>query len=119
MRLLVLLSVGYLYAESYDESDGLFNRGPRQWQEIYDIKHDSIIKSVTFSPDGKRAASASSDGVVFIVDVDAAQILYTIRHNGTIHAAIFSPDGRTLVTASEDTTAKIIDVETGTVLYTV
>jgi WD40 repeat protein len=70
--------------------------------------HDGAVQTVTFSPDGKRVVTGSSDGTARIWDAATGQPLAVlIGHDGSVRAAAFSPDGRRIVTASEDKTARI------------
>ena len=65
-------------------------------------KHQALVWSLAFSPDGKTLASGSADNNVVIWDVATAEDLMTLKHNGAIEALRFSPDGRLLATASHE-----------------
>jgi WD40 repeat protein len=88
-------------------------------QEIYILKgHRDCVWSVSFSPDGKRLASAAGPcgrrgempGEVKIWDMNTGQEVCTLRgHSRTIYGVAFSPCGRRLATASADGTVKIWD----------
>ena len=57
-------------------------------------KHQALVWSLAFSPDGKTLASGSADNNVVIWDVPTGEDLMTLKHNGTVEALQFSPDGR-------------------------
>jgi hypothetical protein len=87
-------------------------------QEIYSLKgHRDCVWSVSFSPDGKRLASAAgtygkeeNPGEVKIWDMNTGQEVCTLRgHSRVIYGVAFSPCGRRLATASADGTVKIWD----------
>ncbi|EGO05414.1 hypothetical protein SERLA73DRAFT_19626, partial [Serpula lacrymans var. lacrymans S7.3] len=80
--------------------------------------HNHIVRSVAFSPDGKRLASASSDKSVWIWDANTGQrMLSPLRgHELTVHSVAFSPDGTQLASASGDKTVIIWDVATGDIM---
>jgi WD40 repeat protein len=87
-------------------------------QEIYSLKgHRDCVWSVSFSPDGKRLASAAgpygwraNQGEVKIWDMNTGQEVCTLRgHSQAVYGVAFSPCGRRLATASADGTVKIWD----------
>jgi len=62
--------------------------------------HASWITDVAFSPDGKRAATASKDGVARLWEVETGQRLSELKVGYPLSAVRFSPDGRRLLTGS-------------------
>src|SRR5215469_4907953 len=81
--------------------------------------HSDIVRSVAFSPDGKRLATASRDQTAKVWDAESGKELLTLRgHSGFVNGVVFSPDGKRLATASGDMTAKVWDAESGKVLLT-
>ena len=72
--------------------------------------HTDTLKSVSFSPDGKLIATASSDETVKIWSKEGKQ-LYTLAgkdgHQDEIRSVTFSPDGKLIATASKDKTVKV------------
>ena len=78
------------------------------------LGHPDAVRSVAFSPDGKRIITASDDKKVRVWDAETGKSLRTLKaHADTIWFASFSPDGKRIVTASEDKTVRIWNAETG------
>ena len=64
--------------------------------------HEDNVSSVTFSPDGTRLASGSSDATIRLWDVETREELATLRgHEDYVTSVAFSPDGARLASGSE------------------
>jgi WD40 repeat protein len=76
------------------------------------LGHEEAIKSVVFSPDGKRLASGSLDSTVRVWDVETGkQLGLPLQgHTGGVCSVAFSPDGKWIVSGSSDCTIRIWDV---------
>jgi len=76
--------------------------------------HAPGVKTVEFSPDGKRLLTASWDTTARIWDVESGQVMVVMQgHMRRVQMAVFSPDGTRVLTASDDATARIWDAATG------
>jgi WD40 repeat protein len=77
--------------------------------------HTDEVKSVQFSPDGRRLVTAGLDRTARIWEPTTGRVLAELHgHTGSLKSASFSPDGKLVATASFDKTARIWDVASGT-----
>jgi WD40 repeat protein len=86
------------------------------WQEEITLHgHSGPVLCVTFSPDGKTLASASSwgkdNGLVNLWDMSAKPVKTRLRIKSVANTVAFAPDGKTLAGAWED--VRLWDVATG------
>src|SRR6266480_1903317 len=81
--------------------------------------HSRSVRSVVFSSDGQRLASASGDGTIKIWNAASGQCLQTLEgHSDSVRSVVFSSDGLRLASASGDGTIKIWDAASGQCLQT-
>src|SRR5205085_4219365 len=80
--------------------------------------HRSDIFSLSFSPDGKRLASASKDRLVKIWNAQTGEEIRTLKgHEADVLRVAFSPDGKTIASAAADGTLRLWDSETGEIRH--
>jgi WD40 repeat protein/tRNA A-37 threonylcarbamoyl transferase component Bud32 len=83
------------------------------------IVHGGLVLAVKFSPNGKMAATASSDHKVRLLDVPTGKLCRPpFEHANWVHDVAFSPDAKSLLTGCEDQDARRWDIETGRLLNT-
>ncbi|CAE6406673.1 unnamed protein product [Rhizoctonia solani] len=76
--------------------------------------HTDIIRSLAFSPGGKRLVSGSSDCAICVWDITSAQLTFGPfkEHTIVVCDVRFSPNARSLISAGVDDTVRLWDATT-------
>ena len=76
--------------------------------------HSKWVRSVSFSPDGRSALSASEDRTLKLWDLATGNEIRSFTgHGAELSSVAFSPDGRFALSGGWDKTLKLWDVATG------
>ena len=79
-----------------------------------DQGHWSAVQCCAISPDGRWAASGSSDQTVVVWDVEAGVAVRVLAgHDAAVNACAFSPDGALIASAGADRTLRLWDRASG------
>ena len=82
--------------------------------------HSLGISRTTFSPSGKRFATAGYDGAACVWSVETPREFLSLEgHDQAVWALALSSDGKRLASGSFDLTARIWDADTGSLLTTI
>ncbi|MBF0217153.1 MAG: TIR domain-containing protein [Candidatus Omnitrophica bacterium] len=80
--------------------------------------HNDIIRSVSVTPDHRRAVSGGSDKTLRVWDLESGVCLHSLHgHDDIIRSAAITPDGVRAVTGSWDKTLRVWDIENGVCSY--
>ena len=81
--------------------------------------HSDSVRTVRFSPDGRRVLTTSRDGTARLWDVETGQAVVELQgHADVVTDGDFSHDGRLIVTTSFDGTARVWESSTGRAVST-
>jgi WD40 repeat protein len=75
--------------------------------------HNSYVRAIDISRDGKKIVSGGSDKSIRIWNAESGVELKSISHVQDITELAFSPDGKRFAIASDDINPKIFDAVTG------
>jgi WD40 repeat protein len=90
----------------------LWNLADPQSEKIFS-GHNSAVYSVTFSPNSRFLATASTDRTLKLWNISTGEVLTTLtEHTNAVLSVAFSPDGETIASGSFDGTVRLWDVQT-------
>ena len=70
---------------------------------LYTLRgHTHAVRSVDFSPDGRRVVTGSTDRTAKLWNAETGELLQTFKHGETVNFVVFSPDSRKVLTISSD-----------------
>jgi hypothetical protein len=81
--------------------------------------HSNWVRSVAWSPDGTKIATASDDNTARVWSSSSGSTLLTLTgHSSGVWSVAWSPDGTKIATASIDNTARVWSSSSGSTLLT-
>ncbi len=87
--------------------------------------HTDMVSALSFSPDERRLASGSLDGMITLWELERGTLsggqvspLWTAWQTNRLISLTFAPDGRTLASSGYDATVRLWDPQSGTPLQT-
>jgi RNA polymerase sigma-70 factor (ECF subfamily) len=90
----------------------LYSRGLNElvWHDL----HDSAVRALAFSPDGRKVAGACEDGTVLVKSAANGQtLLKPGRAPQAVTELAFSPDGKVLAAADRNGATTLFELATG------
>ena len=92
---------------------GLWNSSNGKLLKILE-GHDGAITSISFSPNGDRIVTASTDGTARVWEIEGNKAPLVLRgHRGAVNHADFSSNGFVIITGSEDGTVRFWNTRNG------
>lgn len=84
------------------------------WSSPIQAHHESEVRCVAYSPEGKRVASGAADGTVKLWEAATGKKVSTLAgHSGSVSSVAFSLDGSRVASASADNTVKLWNAASG------
>ncbi len=83
------------------------------------LEHSSLVRSITFSPNGKLALLGSEDNTLKLWDLSSGRLIRTFKgHSDLVSSVAFSPNGKLALSGSADGTLNLWDVSSWQLLKT-
>ena len=101
----------FLASVSDDKTVKLWEVNGNISQNIIFQRHQDSVKCISFDNEGRKIVSGSSDGQIFIWELDGTVIKNIQAHNGKIWSVRFSPCGKFIASASDDGIVKIWNLQ--------
>jgi WD40 repeat protein len=86
-------------------------------KEFFRIGNQTLIRDLTFSPDGSRLVTASADRRIRVWDALNGVELLAMAQDGSVTEVVFSSNGQWLATTGDDRTARVWDAATGEEIF--
>lgn len=108
------LSDSHLLTGSWDSTVKLWQRKPPGLHKIpvaSFFDHETEVKCVAISADGRLGVSGAIDGVIHIFDIRSAKSVQSVQaHQDSVNQLSFTADNKKLVSCSDDASAKLREV---------
>ncbi len=103
------IAIGYRYKD--DRPGYVIIRDAKSGELLHTLRGGQGLNGIAYSPDGKKIAVTSMDGLVRLWDADNGAIINVLSgHTFASASPCFSHDGNCLMTSSADHTIRIFDV---------
>jgi WD40 repeat protein/serine/threonine protein kinase len=81
------------------------------------VRHQTVVWTAQWSPDGKLLLTGSGDRTAALWDGDTGSLIHEFRHEQEVFSALFSPDGARIVTGDAGGKTHVWDARTGRRLF--
>lgn len=97
----------------------LWNVATGRHSTVFNLGWSDVLRSVSFSTDGRMIAIGHVDGRVFLYDVRSGRFRHTLEgHTDSVLSVAFNPSGLIVASASFDQTVRLWSVITGELRHT-